>query len=282
MRWACFLLALASLCAPAQAPGQELWFLILSDPQFGMYTNNADFAQETANFSFAIATANRLHPAFVVVCGDLTNKAGDPAQVAEYQRVAHLLDRAIPIYNVAGNHDVGNEPTPASLAAYRRNYGADYYTFRAGNLEGIVLNSSLIQHPENAPEEAEKQRAWLETALREAQQGGRQAVVFQHIPWLLKSADEPDQYFNIPSTTRARYLALFEQYGVHHVFAGHYHRNAEGRSAALEVTTTGPVGKPLGVDPSGIRVARVKGGSVTSEYFGFGNLPNQLTDKAGR
>ena len=265
------------LLGPTLASTQDFSFLVMSDPQFGMYTENREFAQETANFSFAIATANRLHPAFVVVCGDLTNKAADPAQVAEYQRVAHLLHRSIPLHNVPGNHDVGNQPTPESLAAYRRNYGADYYTFRQSGFEGIVLNSSLIQHPEQAPQEAAKQEAWIENELRQAQvQGVGKVVVFQHIPWFLITADEPDQYFNIPTTTRARYLAMFEKYGVHEVFAGHYHRNAEGRSPNLRVTTTGPVGKPLGVDPSGMRIVTVKSGSFESQYYGFGNLPNQI------
>ena len=279
MRWSLrpALLLLGPLLAPIVAPAQDFTFLVMSDPQLGMYTDNREFAQETANFSFAIATANRLRPAFLVVCGDLTNKAADPAQVAEYQRIAHLLDRAIPLYNVAGNHDVGNEPTSESLAAYRRNYGPDYYTFRQPGFVGIVLNSSLIQHPEKAPEEAAKQAAWLEKELQQAQvQGVARVVVFQHIPWFLQTADEPDQYFNIPTATRARYLALFEKYGVREVFAGHYHRNAEGRSPSLRVTSTGPVGKPLGSDPSGMRIVTVKAGSIDSQYYGFGNLPSQL------
>jgi len=32
----------------------------MADPQFGMYAENKDFRQETVNFEFAIATANRL------------------------------------------------------------------------------------------------------------------------------------------------------------------------------------------------------------------------------
>ena len=102
-------------------------------------------------------------------------------------------------------------------------------------------------------------------------------VVFQHIPWFLQTADEADQYFNIPTAIRSRYLALFEKYGVHDVFAGHYHRNAEGRSASLHMTTTGPVGKPIGPDPSGIRIVTVNGSSVESQYYGLGNLPNALS-----
>src|ERR1043165_9970699 len=49
-------------------------FIQMSDPQFGMYSKDVNFTHETANFEFAIAAANRLKPAFVVVTGDLINK----------------------------------------------------------------------------------------------------------------------------------------------------------------------------------------------------------------
>ena len=45
-------------------------FIQMSDPQFGMYTKNANFEHETVNFEFAIANANRLRPAFVVITGE--------------------------------------------------------------------------------------------------------------------------------------------------------------------------------------------------------------------
>ena len=63
---------------------------------------------------------------------------------------------------------------------------------------------------------------------------------------------------------------------VKYVFAGHYHRNAYGKAPGIEITTTGPVSKPLGVDPSGIRVARVGDKSIESTYYGLGNIPNAL------
>src|SRR5689334_22357868 len=93
------ILILALLCSlPTVA--QEFFFLQMSDPQFGMYAEDKNFTQETANFEFAIATANRLKPAFVAVCGDLINKPGDAAQTAEYHRIAHELDSSIPIHNI--------------------------------------------------------------------------------------------------------------------------------------------------------------------------------------
>jgi 3',5'-cyclic AMP phosphodiesterase CpdA len=270
------LLALCCLM-PAAGRGADFFFLQMSDPQFGMYAENRNFVQETANFGFAIANANRLKPAFVVICGDLVNTAGDAAQIAEYKRIAAKLDPSIKLYNVAGNHDVGNEPTPESLAAYRAKFGRDYYTFQQGEFEGIVLNSSLIQHPVNAPEEAAKQQQWLEDELARAKrEGERQIVIFQHIPWFLSDAEEADQYFNIPRETRAKYLDLFQHFGIQHVFAGHYHRNSYGESPSLHIVTTGPVSKPLGPDPSGIRVVIVRGSKIESQYYGLGNIPNQV------
>jgi len=257
--------------------GADLFFVQMSDPQFGMYSNNADFSQESANFEFAIANVNRLRPAFVVVTGDLTNRAGDAAQAAEYLRIAAKLDRSIPLHNVPGNHDVENAPTPASLAAYRVKFGPDYYVFRQADFTGIVLNSSLMQHPEKAPGEAAQQEAWLLSQLEKIRsEGARHVAVFQHIPFFLERVDEPDQYFNIPMETRKKYLDLLVKYGVHNVFAGHYHRNASGQTDSLRMVTTGPVGKPLGPDPSGIRVVIVRESAMESQYYGLGNIPNQV------
>src|SRR6185503_10903868 len=124
-------------------------FIQMSDPQFGMYTKDKEFGHETANFEFAVATANRLKPAFVVITGDLINKPGDMAQAAEFHRIAAKLDPAIHLYKVAGNHDVGNEPTPQLLATYRERFGRDYYSFREGAIAGIVVNSSLLKAPKH-------------------------------------------------------------------------------------------------------------------------------------
>src|SRR5579883_666370 len=140
----------------------------MADPRLGMYAENRDFSQATANFELAIATANRLKPKFVIVCGDLVNKPRDATQVAESQRIAKLLDSGIVLYTLPGNHDVGTAPTPESLAAYRKSFGKDYYTIELPGFTGIVLDSSLIQHPEGAPEEAASQERWLEAELDRA------------------------------------------------------------------------------------------------------------------
>jgi 3',5'-cyclic AMP phosphodiesterase CpdA len=260
---------------------QDAFFLQGSDPQFGMYAADRSFAQETANFEFFIATANRLKPTFVILCGDLINQAGNRLQADEFLRVAGKLDKSISLHYVAGNHDVKNEPTGESIAAYVQRFGKDYYSFRHGSVYGIVLNSTLIHTPRNAQAAYDAQEQWLRAELAKARTAGaRHIVIFQHHPWFLERADEPDQYFNIPLERRRTYLALFREYGVEYLFSGHYHRNAVAQEGSLHMITTGPIGMPLGPDGSGFRIVSVLPEELRQEWIGFGNIPSEWPRKA--
>jgi serine/threonine-protein phosphatase CPPED1 len=255
-------------------------FLHLSDPQFGMYSKNANFQHETVNFEFAIATANRLKPAFVVITGDLINDPGNAAQTAEFKRIAAKLDPAIKLYNVAGNHDVQNEPTLESLKIYRERFGPDYYTFQSGGLTGIVLNSNLEKGTKNVSQEAAKMERWFKTEIAKAKAAGAmQIIVFQHIPFFRKDANEPEVYENIPVDVRQRYLKVMHDNGVKWVFAGHQHQNEEARDGDLQVIATGPVGMPLRAAKSGIRVVAVTPEGVNHKYYEFGEIPELLEVK---
>jgi len=248
-------------------------FFQMADTQFGFFNANKEFSRETKNMEKAIEESNRLKPAFVVICGDLINKPGDLAQIAEYKRIAAKLDPSIKLYNVSGNHDVENVPTPASLELYKQHFGQDRYTFRFGNMVGIIINSSLIKDPSLAPAEAKAQEDWLKIYLEKAKNSGaKNIMVFMHHSLFLKDPNEPDEYFNINTVSRKRYLELFKQYGVKHVFAGHYHRNSYGRAGDLEMITTGPVGRPLGADSSGFRIVNVKGRIVEHKYHTLDSL----------
>lgn len=269
-----FVCALA--CAGSPAQDNNFTFIVGGDPQFGMNSSNKDFAFESANFEKFIADANRLKPAFVIVVGDLVNKTGDPAQLSEYLRIAGKLDPSIHLYNLPGNHDIGDKPTPEGIAAYTKAFGPDHYTFRAGRMTAIVLNSGLIHTPDAAPALAEAQEKWFAAELEKARKDGADPlVVFMHHSLFLKSADEPDQYFNIPQPQRRRYLDLMHKFGVNYVFAGHYHRNAVARDGELEMVTSAPIGKPLAKDPSGLRVVTVRGSRLEHTYYGLDEVPQK-------
>jgi serine/threonine-protein phosphatase CPPED1 len=271
------------LLLSASLPAAEPFFFVqLADPQLGMFADNKDFAQETTNLEFAVAAINRLHPAFVVVSGDMLNRPGDTAQIREYQRIMSRVATNIPVYPVVGNHDIGNAPSPADLATYTNHFGPDHYTFRHAGFAGIVLNSVIIHTPLHTANELAGQELWLQAELKHARQNGAQhVVIFAHHPWFLKTADEPDEYFNIPSERRARYLAWFREAGVNHLFSGHYHRNAVAHDGTLEAITTGPVGKPLGEGMSGLRIVIVRDDRLEHRFYHFGELPNRVDLKAG-
>jgi len=269
------LAAFSYVLAPAAQP--PWFFAVMSDPQFGMYTDDQSFSQETTNFEFAIASANRLHPKFVVVCGDLVNRHGDPNEIAEYKRILAKLAPDIAVYSVPGNHDVGDIPTSETLDAYRRAIGHDYFTFVSGNILGVVLDSNLIRAPESAPLAAREQESWLAKTLGDAHSiPNTEIIVFQHIPYFVKSADENDGYFNIPRQARLKYLHVLEQAGVKYVFAGHLHRNAIARDGELTEIITGAVGMPLGGSLSGFRVVTAHGEALRSTWFCLAGIPNRV------
>jgi serine/threonine-protein phosphatase CPPED1 len=270
------LVLLVVLAIPAL--GQETtYFMMLTDTQMGLFASDTNFVQETANFEFAVATVNRLKPSFVVILGDLINKTGDPEEIKEFQRIYKKIDASIPAYLVAGNHDIGHVPTVEGVAAYRKIFGRDYYSFRAGPVYGIILDSNLICEPKNVSSEYEEQLSWFKKELETAKASGApNIIVFQHHPYFVKEANEPDQSFNIAGERRKPFLDLLHSYGVHSVFAGHTHKNYVAKDGDLEMTATAAIGMPFGEDGSGLRIAAVTSAGVLHRYYDFGKLPSKL------
>ena len=53
----------------------------------------------------------------------------------------------------------------------------------------------------------------------------RHLVVFQHHLMFVETPGEKDSYYALPLERRQRYLDLYSEFGVSHVFSGHYHRD---------------------------------------------------------
>ena len=275
------LLVLFVVClVPGFGQEQPYYFAMIADTQLGMHASDRNFEQETASYEFAVATINRLKPEFVIVLGDLVNKEGDGEQIREFLRISRKIDPFIPLYYVAGNHDVGRIPTPELLAAYRKTFGRDYYSFREGPVYGIVLNSSLMVAPQKVKTEYDAQLSWLKEELERAKESGaRQIVVFQHHPYFLKDVGEEDSYGNAPLERRQAVLKLLHDYDVRYVFAGHVHSHSIGKDGDLDMVAVGPIAMPLGEDGSGMMLAAVTPEGIQYRYYGFGKLPNVLTVK---
>ena len=262
----------------APRPRDERYFFIqMADPQ--LFWGPVKFWQT------AIDHANRLRPAFVVVCGDLLNCDGNAAKrdyekdeqrARAYLKVAATLDRSIPLYNVAGNHDVCNRPTPGTLAWYERRFGKLWHTFTHARDFFMVIESDLIKDPAGAPEIARKQTAWIEKTLSsQALRRARHRMVFMHHPMCMKSPDEPHNYFNIPPAPRAKLLEMFSKAGVRSVFCGHYHGNAYVKAGKIELVTTSSTGKALRKDPPGFRIVKVYPDRIEHRYYGYDAMPEK-------
>ncbi|TWU15640.1 Calcineurin-like phosphoesterase superfamily domain protein [Allorhodopirellula heiligendammensis] len=257
------------------------FFMQLADTQYGMFTGNEGFEQEAALAQRTVEHINRLRPRFVIVCGDLTNATPNHpryrAQVNQFHSDFSKIAPEIPLVCVCGNHDVGNRPSSGSIASYREHFGDDYFSFWVGGTFNIVLNSSVLKDPTAAPEVLANQQEWLDQQLRTAVAAKAQHIfVFQHHPLFLEQEDEPDQYFNIPLERRTPLLEQLKLANVRAVLAGHYHRNAYGRAGDMEMITTGPVGRPLGNDPSGFRIVIVDEMKIEHQYWPMDDVPEKV------
>lgn len=253
------------------------FFMVLTDTQLGMFTGDKDFARESELLENAIQHVNRLRPAFVVFCGDHTNKVGDPVQIAEFKRLVGRIDKAIPVHFVAGNHDVGNVPTAADLELYRREFGRDWYSFDHGGCHFVVLNTVIIHKGEKVPDEAARQMAWLTEDLKSAAaRRPKHTVVFQHHTLFVSKVDEPATYHSIPPAARKTLIDLYAACGVSAVFAGHLHYCAAPKFDQFLVFAAGPVGKPLGKDPSGLTIVNVRQDKLEYRYWGLDKVPQQV------
>lgn len=225
------------------------------------------FAWDARRYRQAVADANRRSPAFAVMGGDMLDDPYDEAARDELVRVTDGL--TVPMHWVPGNHDVaigGGVPTHESLAHYRTWFGPDHYELVHGDVTLLVVNSAVWVHAERLPEAHARQMAALEDRLARAAERAGPVLVCGHHPLFTREPDEPDTYWNVPSVRRGHLIDLFAAHGVSTYLCGHWHRNGGGTVGDLEVVVTGPVGYPLGHDPSGYRVVEVVNGSVRHDY----------------
>ena len=320
---------------PTTDGGGDAWYFVaVADPQLGMIDANAGTAAEEALLARLVPALGRLSPPprFVALLGDLVHAHVDlhggaiPADLPDVQvaalkgALAPLPDR-LPLVLVPGNHDVGNTPTPASISAYARRFGDDYYAFAEGDVRVVVLNSGLLADAAAAPAAAAAMDGWLANLLATDGDGAAppsQTLVLAHHPWFLRTATEADDpgtvsrwqgvvlsdaYFHLPTAVRLPSLAVLEAAGVTGLFGGHWHQNGGGvaelpppskgdapsaggrrppRRAPLEQIITSSVGGQLGTDVPGVRLVKVAGGRLAHRYFGVDELPVTVPLNADR
>uniref|UniRef100_A0A8B9YSP3 Serine/threonine-protein phosphatase CPPED1 n=1 Tax=Bos mutus grunniens TaxID=30521 RepID=A0A8B9YSP3_BOSMU len=254
------------------------YFIQGADPQFGLMkawaTGDCDnggdeWEQEIRLAEQAVQAINKLNPKpkFFVLCGDLVHAMpGRPwrkEQTEDLQRVLRTVDSDIPLVLVSGNHDVGNVPTPETIAEFQRTWGDDYFSFWVGGVLFLVLNSQFLYDASRCPALKQEHDHWLDQQLRTAgQRACRHAVVFQHIPLFLQSIGEDDDYFNLTKSVRKEMADKFVEAGRPGLREGAGEgRDWSGEEAPRSFSRQRERGRAL--DRTGFSPSSATGGSVT-------------------
>ncbi len=277
------------------ARGNGFRFVFLADTQLGCYATFSGFTDEqveqyaemgmkvepvpaatgfewdASRYREAVEIINATRPDLVMIGGDLIDDPNSEDQIDEFLEITSGIDEEIEVRWVPGNHDIADDyiaPTADSIRAYREVFGPDHYSFRMHDTLFIALNTPVIDHPEEVPEEWARQLAFLTDELTHASRPDLDhVIVVGHHPLFVAEPDEPDTYWNLPLERRELILGLLHGAGVEIGFAGHWHRNSIATDGPFTQITSGPVGYPLGDDPSGYRVVDVSSTAIDHRYL---------------
>jgi predicted phosphodiesterase len=210
-----------------QAPaGGKLTFAVLGDSR----SNPPVFEQALKDM------ARDPSLTFAIVVGDMVEQ-GTLAQFDEFFKQIRPYIR-MPFLTAVGNHDLGKNQ---DLTLYREIFGPDYYAFQLKDNYFIFVNDV---EPNGV---GEVQWLWLEKELKRSR-SYKTRLVFLHTP--LFDPRGGDKHHCLPEATGRRLAALFRQYHVTHIFAGHIHSYFSGHWDGVPFTITGGAGAPLyGTDP---------------------------------
>lgn len=228
----------------AASPAEEFTFVQMCDTQLGM----GGYEKDVRHFELAVEQINAIAPDFVLICGDLVGKANEKS-FADFNRIKAGFK--IPCHCAAGNHDVGNKPTAASLKNYREKIGKDYFSFEHKGYTFVVANTQLWKAPLEG--ESEKHDAWFTATLKAAKERGRPVVVVTHYPLFVKSSDEEENYYNIEPVKRKELLALLESSGVVAMLAGHTHKLVVKEYEGIQMVNGETTSKNFDKRPLGFR-----------------------------
>jgi predicted phosphodiesterase len=193
-----------------------LWIARAEQLQFPLKPNSVRFAAigdmgtgEGPQYEVAqrMVSARQTFPfEFVIMLGDNIYGGSSPKDFEKKFELPYkpLLDAGVKFYASLGNHDNPNE---RFYKLFNMN-GANYYTFKKGNVHFFVLDSNYMDA---------KQLAWLEKELQNAGNKDWKICYFHHP--LYSSGKTHGSSIELRSLIEP----MFTKYGVDAVFSGHDH-----------------------------------------------------------
>ena len=244
-------------CAEQQTNAGEYVFVQMGDPQIGM----SNYTGDLARFSRAVSVINNLQPQFVLICGDMVDKASEQS-FNDFNSARGAL--SVPSYCIPGNHDIGYQPDAASLELYRTNFGDDYFVFTYEGDSFVCANTQLWK--KKVPEESEKHDRWFADALTAAAAESRNVFVVLHYPFFVAKPDEKEHTFNLPIEKRKELLAVCSSNNVSAVLAGHAHRAFTNEYNGIQLVNSETTSINIDKKPFGFRLWRVGRESLRHEF----------------
>jgi 3',5'-cyclic AMP phosphodiesterase CpdA len=190
----------------------------------------------TDNFHRLSERIDATRPDLVIDSGDLAFDAPTNRDDLEFAREMH---NALPVTcrYLAGNHDVGDNPTavgpvpPAPVTEADRQiflslFGEDRWHFEAAGwcfigLNSLVMNSGLASEAE--------QFDWLASQL--AGTNGKPVALFLHKPLYLNAPDDPELAATairyVPMPARSRLVEMLDTVDLRLVASGHVHQRRD-------------------------------------------------------
>ena len=212
-RWLVILVLLFSVSCNISR-NKPFSFVQMCDPQLGM----GGYEHDLETLKQAVKQINALDCDFVVICGDLVHDAGD-SSYADFLDITEGF--LVPVYLLAGNHDVGNVPNDTTLNYYREKIGQDYYAFEHKGHAFMITNTQLWKN--HVGKESELHDQWFKETLGKMKEEQLPVFVAGHHPFFIKDVEEDEEYSNLPREIRRELLELFVSNNVVAYLSGHRH-----------------------------------------------------------
>jgi len=194
-----------------------------------------------ARARYACHLAAAYNPDFTMHLGDMVHPLPHMSAYADAVAEAHEIFEPLKpsLHFVAGNHDIGDKPSPGmpakpvsadSAQRFQDAFGAEWGSFEHQGVLFVTINSSLVN---SATEREAEQKRWLEQTLLKST--SRRTFLFSHYPPFINHSGEADHYDNYAEPGRSWLLELAQRHSVEAIFSGHVHHFFYNRYADVNL-----------------------------------------------
>jgi len=210
-----------------------------------------------------VTIINRRRPKFVVVCAQLIQndesnwsksdfKDANRKKIKEwgaFHEIYSKIVRCIPLVFVRGNYNVDSKLSKARIK-YNNELQDNYFTFWAGGVRYIVLNSQIMQRLETSDELSFAHENWFNAELtRQHKRNPVHLVVFCRIPPFCYDIDEMNTNFNWPRRKRVIWLDKMVAANVKKIYCSQFERSFRRVYKGLEIVASASIGTKIFTKP---------------------------------